>query len=170
VAAGVRGPAQRFRALLASDTGLQGQAQLLAAAPGHDADRVIAKLRPGSLDCPACRPAAGSRTHLARRDDPYLLYLVVHRRWQRFGTGDHGRVRADQRGGAQVIQVLQGPFAQVVLAETALKHQHRTQTAGWAKRGVISSFGQGTEATCRRTLVSLTSVLPQGEDVTHWFR
>jgi len=41
---------------------------------------------------------------------------------------------------------------------------------GPAKRGVISSFGQGTEATCRRTLVSLTSVLPQGEDVTHWFR
>ena len=217
--------AQRFRAMLASDTGLQHQAQLLAAAPGRDTDRAaveasaalavatvvrhaerpgwdilatdvhglpwtgsktgatshgtwarhqacgtIAKLRPGSLDCPACGPAAGSRTHLGRRDDPYLLYLVVHRRWQKFGIGDHRRVRAHQRGGAQVIQVLRAPFAQVVLAETTLKHQHRAQTAGQAKRGMISSFGQGTEVTRRKTPISLTSVLPHGEDVTHWFR
>jgi hypothetical protein len=157
--------AQRFRAMVANDPGLQHQARLLAAAPGHDADRaaveasaalavatavrraerpgwevvaadvhglpwtggktgssshgtwarhqacgIIAKLRPGSLDCPACGSAVGSRTHLARRDNPYLLYLVVHRRWQKFGIGDHRRVQAHQRGGAQVIQVLRAPF------------------------------------------------------------
>jgi hypothetical protein len=132
----------------------------------HQACGTIAKLRPGSLDCPACGPAAGSRTHLARRDDPYLLYLVVHRRWQKFGIGDHRRVRADQRGGAQVIQVLRAPFAHVVLAETTLKRQHHAQNAGRAKRGMISSFGQGTEVTRRKTPISLTSVLPHGEDVT----
>jgi hypothetical protein len=67
----------------------------------------IAKLRPGTIDCPACGPAEGSRTHVARRDDPYLLYLVTHRRWQKFGIGDQCRVRTHQRGGADVIRVLQ---------------------------------------------------------------
>jgi hypothetical protein len=64
----------------------------------------------------------------------------------------------------------QAPFAQVVLAETTLKHQHSAQTAGRPKRGMISSFGQGTEVTRRYTPISLTNVLPHGEDVTHWFR
>ena len=135
----------------------------------HQACGTIAKLRPGSIDCPGCGPSAGSRTHLARRDDPYLLYLVVHRRWQKFGIGDRRRVNAHQRGGAKVIQVLRAPFAQVVLAETTLKHQHRAQIAGRPKRGMINSFGQGTEVTRRKNLISLTDVLPQGEDVTHWF-
>lgn len=135
----------------------------------HQACGTIAKLRPGTVDCPACGPAAGSRTHLARRDDPYLLYLVVHRRWRKFGIGDDRRVRAQQRGGAEVIQVLRAPFAQVVLAETALKRQHRSQIAGRARRGMISSFGQGTEVTRRKTLIRLADVLPQDEDVTQWF-
>jgi hypothetical protein len=74
----------------------------------------------------------------------------VHRQWQKFGIGDHRRVRAHQRGRGQVIQVLQAPFAQVVLAEATLKHQHRAQTAGRAKRGMISSFGQGTEVTAAK--------------------
>jgi hypothetical protein len=135
----------------------------------HQACGTIAKLHPGAVDCAACGPAAGSRTHLARRDDPYLLYLVVHRRWQKFGIGDQRRVRAHQRGGAEVIQVLRAPFAQVVLAEAALKRQHRTQIAGQVKRGMISSFGQVTEVTRRKTLIRLTDVLPNGEDVTQWF-
>jgi hypothetical protein len=136
----------------------------------HQPCGTIVKLRPRSVDCPACGPTAGSRTHLARRDDPYLLYLVVHRRWQKFGIGDDRRIRAHQRGGAQVVQVLKAPFAQVVLAETTLKRQHHPQIAGRARRGMISSFGQGTEVTRRKTLISLTDVLPQGEDVTQWFR
>jgi hypothetical protein len=69
-----------------------------------------------------------------------------------------------------VVQVLKAPFAQVVLAETTLKRQHRTQIAGRARRGMISSFGQGTEVTRRKTLIRLTDVLPQGEDVTQLFR
>jgi hypothetical protein len=135
----------------------------------HQSCGTIAKLHAGTIDCPACGPAEGSRTHLARRDDPYLLYLVTHRRWQKFGIGDQRRVRAHQRGGAEVIHVLQAPFAHVVLAETALKHLHRDQIARRPRRGMISSFGQGTEVTRRKANIDLTDVLPNGEDVTHWF-
>lgn len=136
----------------------------------HQACGTIALLRLGTTDCPTCGPAKGSRTHLARRDDPYLLYLVAHRRWQKFGIGDIRRVRTHQLGGAKVIQVLRAPFAQVVLAECALKRQHRAQIAGRTRRGMISSFGQGTEVTRLKTAVSLLDVLPDGQDVTQWFR
>jgi hypothetical protein len=136
----------------------------------HQACGTIAKLRPGSIDCPACGPAKGSRTHLSRRDDPYLLYLVVHEGWQKFGIGDYRRVRSHQRGGAEVIQVLRAPFAQVVLAEMALKRLHRDQIAGRTRSGMITTFGQGTEVTPRGALISLTDVLPAGQDVTSWFR
>ena len=136
----------------------------------HQACGTIARLRPGSTDCRACGAAEGSRTHLARADEAYLLYLVTRRRWQKFGVGDHRRVRTHQRGGADVIQVLRAPFAYVIVAETALKHLHYDQIAGRPRRGMISSFGQGTEVTRSKTLISLTGVLPHGEDVTHWFR
>jgi hypothetical protein len=136
----------------------------------HQSCGTVARLHPGSVDCPACGPTQNSRTHLARRDDPYLLYLVAHRRWQKFGVGDQRRVRTHQRGGARVIQVLQAPFAQVVVAETTLKRLHRDQIAGRARRGMIDSFGQGTEVARSTRLINLTDVLPHGEDVTHWFR
>jgi hypothetical protein len=136
----------------------------------HQACATIAKLRPGSVDCPACGPTEGSRTHLARRDEPYLLYLVARRRWQKFGVGNYGRIRTHQGGGAEVIQVLRAPFAHVVVAETALKRLHGDQIAGRARREMISSFGQGTEVARRKALISLIDVLPHGEDVTHWFR
>jgi hypothetical protein len=136
----------------------------------HLACGTIAGLRPGSIDCPVCGPAKGSRTHLARRDDPYLLYLVAQLGWQKFGVGDYRRVRSHQRDGAEVIQVLRAPFAHVVLAEAALKRMHRDQIAGRSRRGMLRSFGQGTEVTRRRTLISLTEVLPDGQDVTSWFR
>ncbi len=79
----------------------------------HQACGLVTKLGPGSVDCPRCGPASGSRTHLARRGDPCLLYLVVHRRWQKFGVGDQRRVSAHLRGGAQVVQVLRASFAEV---------------------------------------------------------
>ncbi len=59
---------------------------------------------------------SGSRTHEARRDQPYLLYLVGTRKWQKFGVGDQPRVREHARGGAEVVQVLRAPFAQVTFA------------------------------------------------------
>ena len=136
----------------------------------HQACGTNAKLHSGSVDCPACGPAEGSRTHLARRDDPYLLYLVAHRRWQKFGVGDQRRVRTHQSGGAEVVQVLRAPFAHVVLAETALKRLHHDQIAGRARRVMINSFGYGTEVARRKTFISLTDALPHGEDVTIWFR
>jgi hypothetical protein len=129
----------------------------------------VAKLHPGTVDCPACGPEPASRTHLARRDEPYLLYLVTTRRWQKFGVGDVRRVREHLRGDAVVIRVLQAPFAEVILAEKALKQRYRDATQRRAKRGMIASFGQGTEVTRSRITINLTDVLPDGEDVTAWF-
>lgn len=130
----------------------------------------IAKMTEGALDCPACGPEPGSRTHRARRDDPYLLYLVRTRRYQKFGVGGQQRVRTHVRGGAQVVRVLSAPFAHVVLAEKALKDMHRDQIVHRVRRGMIESFGQGTEVVGRRTPIVLEDVLPDGEDVTHRFR
>jgi hypothetical protein len=122
------------------------------------------------MTCPACGPEPGSRTHEARRDDPYLLYMVRTRRWQKFGVGDQRRVKEHQRGGAEVIQVLRAPFAQVVLAEKALKERHRDVIVRRGRRGMITSFGQGTEVTRRRIPISLSEVLPDAEDITPTFR
>ncbi len=99
-----------------------------------------------------------------------LLYLVAHRKWQKFGVGDRRRVETHVRGGADVVQVLRAPFAQVVLAETALKRQYRQEIAGRVRRGMIASFGEATEVTRRKVPISLSNVLPGGEDVTDWFR
>jgi hypothetical protein len=93
--------------------------------PRHDACGMVAKLGLGAVDCPTCGPEPGSRTHHARRDDPYLLYLVCTKRWQKFGVGDQQRVRARVRGGAEVIQA---PFARIVLAERTLKQRHGDAT------------------------------------------
>jgi hypothetical protein len=68
------------------------------------------------------------------------------------------------------LQVLRAPFAHVVLAETALKRLHQEQIAGRSRRGMISSFGQGAEVARRKVPITLTDVLPHGEDVTNWFR
>ena len=136
----------------------------------HDACGTVAKLGPGAVDCPACGPEPGSRTHQARRDEPYLLYLVCTRKWQKFGVGDQRRVRAHLHGGAEVIQVLRAPFAQVVVAERTLKELHRDPMSRRVRRGMIATFGEGTEVTRRRVLVELTDALPEGEDVTSWFR
>ena len=135
----------------------------------HGECGTITKLGPGVMDCPACGPAPGSRTHLARHDEPYLLYLVIHGRWQKFGVGDRRRVRTHLRGGAHVAQVLQAPFQQVVLAERALKQRYRQEITGRVKRGMIDSFGQATEVTHRREPINLRNVLPDGEDITGSF-
>lgn len=136
----------------------------------HEKCGTIAKMTDGSLDCPSCGPEPGSRTHLARRDDPYLLYLVQTRKYQKFGVGNRRRVRTHICGGAEVAQVLSGPFAHVILAEKALKDLHRDAIVRSVRRGMIESFGQGTEVVRRRIPVSLTQVMPDGEDVTHLFR
>jgi hypothetical protein len=135
----------------------------------HDACGTVAKLRIGTVDCPKCGPSAGSRTHEARRDEPYLLYLVSTKKWQKFGVGDEPRVRAHERGGAQVIQVFRAPFAQVIFAERTLKQRHCDVTPRRVRRGMITTFGQGTEVTGRRVRINLADVLPDGEDVTSWF-
>jgi hypothetical protein len=129
----------------------------------------VAKLGEGSLDCPSCGPQPGSRTHAARRDDPYLLYLVKTRKYQKFGVGDRRRVLTHVRGGAEVIQVLQAPFAHVILAEKALKELHGDAIVWQVRRGMIESFGRGTEVVRRQMAISLAEVLPGAEDVTATF-
>jgi hypothetical protein len=136
----------------------------------HDRCGILANLRPGTVDCPTCGPEPGSRTHLAGRDTPYLLYLVRTHRSQKFGVGDERRVRTHLRNGAEVMEVLEAPFEQVVLAETTLKRHHEQKIPGRPRRGMAESFGQGTEVTRHRTLINLTDVLLGAKEVTSWFR
>ncbi|HEX7162538.1 MAG TPA: hypothetical protein VF223_15045 [Trebonia sp.] len=135
----------------------------------HQRCGTIAKLGEGALDCPSCGPEPGSHTHAARRDDPYLLYLVKTRKYQKFGVGDRRRVMTHLRGGAEVIQVLRAPFARVVLAEKTLKELHGDAVVSQVKRGMIESFGQGTEVVPHRTVITLAEVLPSAEDITATF-
>jgi hypothetical protein len=134
----------------------------------HDKCGTVAKLT-GAFDCLVCGPEQGSRTFLARRDEPYLLYLVRTRKYQKFGVGDRKRVLAHVRGGAEVVQVLTAAFADVIIAEKELKDFHRDLIVRRVKRGMIKSFGQGTEVLGRNVAVGLADVLPDGKDVTHWF-
>lgn len=126
-------------------------------------------MRAGSVDCPACGPQPGSRTHLARQHDPYLLYLVDARGLTKFGMGAETRVREHQRAGAAVIQVLRATFAEVVLAERALKVRHADQVVGQRTRKMPASFGQGTEVV-KGVAIDLPGVLPGGLDVTAQFQ
>lgn len=153
----------------------------------HDACGAVAKLRRGgTLDCPSCGPQPGSRTHEARRDEPYYLYLVTTGRVQKFGVGTEARVRAHQRAGATVTQVLTDSFAEVCRAERDLKKMHadlvlrkapadqaRLTYADWVRqrraRKMPASFGRGTEVVGRGVTISLTGVLPGGRDVTAQF-
>jgi hypothetical protein len=57
----------------------------------------------------------------------------------------------------------------VVLAESILKQVHGHATIGRVKRGMIASFGQGSEVVRRRVTIGLTQVHPDGEDVTSSF-
>ena len=125
-----------------------------------------------SLAAPRSRSTGAgiAETHQARSSDRYLLYLVRTSRWQKFGVGGDRRVREHQLRGAEVVQVLCAPFAQVVLAESILKQVHGHATIGRVKRGMIASFGQGTEVVHRRITIGLTQVLPDSEDITSSFR
>lgn len=134
----------------------------------HDACGTFSRMRAGSVDCPVRGPQPGSRTHRARKDDPYLLYVVSYRRLVKFGVGTENRVREHQRANATVIQVLRASFADVVLAERALKTTHAASILNRRTRRMPLSFGHGTEV-LRSTTISLTSALPNGDDVTSWF-
>jgi hypothetical protein len=135
----------------------------------HDECGTLQKMAQGALDCVTCGPQPGSRTHLARQDDPYLLYLVRFGRVQKFGVGDYRRVREHQRFGAEVVQVLTSRHADVVKAELALKRQHRDRAILRGRQRMPISFGTGTEVIPRRIPVDLSQVLPHGDDVTHRF-
>jgi hypothetical protein len=130
----------------------------------HDTCGHVQKLTKRRAECANCPPEPGSRTHRARKDDPYLLYLVGHGRLQKFGRGYPERVDAHLRCGARVIQVLSGRHEDVVAAENALKRRYRAQAA--LSADLPATFGSGTEVISRRVRVELATVLPTGDDVT----
>jgi hypothetical protein len=136
----------------------------------HETCGAIALMRAGTVDCPKCGPQPGSRTHQARQDDPYLLYQVTHKGRTKFGVGTEDRVRAHQRGGATVVQVLRATFIEVVMAERKIKLSRADDIMGRRTRKMPATFGQGTEVLARRRTLSLTEALTGAEDVTHLFQ
>jgi hypothetical protein len=135
----------------------------------HDDCGTITLLRTGTVDCPACGPQPGSRTHRARQNDPYLLYQVTSKGLTKFGIGTEDRVRTHQRAGATVVQVLRSTFAEVVLAERKLKTSHADDILIRKTRRMPATFGAGTEVLPREHTVTLTDALPGAEDITHLF-
>ena len=140
----------------------------------HDECGTLQLLKPQErrLECVSCPPPPGSRSARARRDEPYLLYLVRHGRLAKFGVGDDRRIRAHVRGGAEVVQVLQARFSDVCRAELDLKRYHRD-----ARHLVAPSpdapvtFGTGTEVVPDFVPVALDEALGgRGTDVTERFR
>lgn len=136
----------------------------------HDGCGAVALMRASAMDCPACGPQPGSRTHRARQHDPYLLYHVTIKGLTKFGVGTEDRVRAHQRAGANVVQVLRATFAEVVMAERKLKTSHASDIVGRKTRKMPTTFGQGTEVLARRRTVNLTEALTGAEDVTYLFQ
>ena len=136
----------------------------------HETCGAVALMRAGSVDCPKCGPQPGSRTHQARQDDPYFLYQVTHKGRTKFGVGTEDRVRAHQRGGATVVQVLRATFIEVVMAERKIKLSRADDIMGRRTRKMPATFGKGTEVLDRRRALTLTEALTGAEDVTHLFQ
>jgi hypothetical protein len=141
----------------------------------HDGCGTLQSLKPRErvLECATCPPPLGSRSARARRDDPYLLYLVRHHRLLKFGVGDDRRVRAHVIRGAAVVQVLRARFFDVRKAEVDLKRYHRD--AGHLvvpSTGAPVTFGTGTEVVPDTVTVDLEHAMEgrQNEDVTERFR
>jgi hypothetical protein len=128
------------------------------------------RMTDGALDCRSCGPDSNSRTHLARQNDPYLLYLVRFGSLQKFGVGNARRVREHLRAGARVLQILAAHHADVVAAERTLKARHHG--IALPPTGLVTppSFGKLTEVMPAKTPIDLTEVLPQGHDRTYLFQ
>lgn len=135
----------------------------------HDACGTMAVLQASSVDCPACGPQPGSRTHLARQDEQYLLYQVTYGSLTKFGVGTEARVREHILADATVVLVLRSSFAAVVSAERKLKIKHAGEIVNKRTRRMPPTFGQGTEVLSRGAILSLTDALPGAENVTHLF-
>jgi hypothetical protein len=133
----------------------------------HDACGTVQKLKTGRVECRVCPPEPDSRSNRARRDDPYLLYLVRYGRLLKFGRGYAGRVKAHLSAGAEVVQVIRARHEDVVTAELGLRARHRSKIRT-RRRGMATSFGTGTEVVPASTRIDLTEWL-HGDDVTHQF-
>ena len=132
----------------------------------HEPCGRIQLLAKGRTECDECPTDPDSRTHRARADDPYLLYLVRFGGVQKFGRGYPDRVRSHLRAGATPVRVLTARHAEVVAAELALKREFGRVSD---VTGLPSTFGAGTEVVPADVVVDLSAVLPHGEDVVHRF-
>jgi hypothetical protein len=133
----------------------------------HDACGAVQKLKAGRVECRVCPPEPDSRSNRARRDDPHLLYLVRYRGLKKFGRGYEGRVKEHLGAGAVVVQVIRARHEDVAKAESRLRVRHRAKFRS-RRRGMLESFGTGTEVVPASTRIDLTEWL-DGEDVTHLF-
>lgn len=148
-------------------TGTRWQTHSFGTWGRHEGCGRIQKMRRGRTECDTCPPEPDSRSHRARADDPYLLYLVRYGRFQKFGRGYPDRVRAHQRLGARPVQVLSARHEEVVAAELALKREFRHLSASSGVVDLPLSFGAGTEVLPAEVAVDLLAVLPEAEDVSH---
>ncbi len=127
------------------------------------------RMTEGALDCVQCGPEPGSRTHLTRQDDPYLLYLVRFGDLLKFGVGDIRRVREHLRAGAEPVQVVRARHADVIEAERQLTRRYRSHVAPPASAGMPRSFGERTEVVLATVPVDLADFLT-GQDMMYRFR
>jgi len=138
----------------------------------HDSCGNVQKITPARAECRYCPPEPSSRSHWARSADPHLLYLVRYRDLLKFGHGDTARVRAHQRAGCEIVQVIEATHGEVVAAETSLKLRHRIHLIDPAEWDLPATFGVGSEVVGDQTGVDLTKALTTGSwtDVTYRFQ
>lgn len=131
----------------------------------HDDCGNIQKIPLGRVECEVCGPDTDSRTHWARRDEPYLLYLVRYGNIQKFGCGDARRVQAHLNHGAEVVQVLENTHEKVVAAELVLKRRYREHTLSSSKTPMPRTFGTGSEVVPIESKIDLCDVLGHSHDM-----
>lgn len=135
----------------------------------HDACGTVQKMTLARPECRTCPTEPGSRTHRAKSAQPQLLYLVRYLDLIKFGHGDGNRVKAHQRSGCQVIQVLRAPHEQVVAAELRIRRRYKAKAIDPSEWDLPASFGVGSEVIEDTTAIDLHDFLagPDVLDVTH---
>jgi len=135
----------------------------------HDNCGNVQKIPLGRVECEVCGPEPDSMTYWARRDEPYLLYLVRYGNIQKFGCGDARRVQAHLNSGAQLLQVRESSHERVVAAELELKRRYRRRSLPSAATTMPHTFGTGTEVVSARIKIDLRDVLSHSRDMSESF-
>lgn len=131
----------------------------------HEACGTVQKIGMARPECRTCPPAADSRTHRAKKDQPQLLYLVRYLDLLKFGHGDGNRVHAHLNAGCEAIEVLRAPHQQVVAAELRIRRTMRDHIIDPDAWNLPRTFGVGSEVLQETTAFRLKDFL-SGPDVT----